>query len=356
MSAYDHVNRGILTAMMMTVALTALVPAGGRASPQRTAARPAALYSPPPFRAAPSPPGVLRIWGPKAMSAVVGGWAEGFHRLHPGIRVRTRLMGSDTAIPGLYAGRADIALMGRRDDVTDDNGFSRPKGYRFRRLKIMNGSLDTQGKSPALAILVSAANPISHLTLEQLAAIAGCGCSRHAPAPIRLWGQLGAHGAWANRPVHLYMIDAANHTGRFFLRVVLDDSRALDWDRVSDFTDLRGPDGTVDSAAAQAAAAVRRDPGGIAVSTVGCSGRGLKVVSVAAHSGGPFVTPDRKTIIAGTYPLARSAYAFIDQPPGRSMRPEVGAFLSYVLSPRGQSVVLAGGYLPLSRHAAAGTK
>ncbi len=305
----------------------------------------AAEARPPP--AEPGTPGALRIWGPPAMTAVVERWASGFHRLHPEVTVVPRLMGSDTAIAGLYAGRADIALLGRRDDETDDNGFSRPKGYRVTRLEVMNGSLQTEGQSPALAVLVSGANPVSRLTIEQLRRIAGCPCKRDtAAAPT--WGDFGAGGAWARRPIHLYLMDIDSGTGAYFLRAVMGGSAALDWSRVREFHDARGADGSLQRAAALAAAALLQDPDGIAISSVQYARTGLKLVAIAARNSGPFITPTRDAIIAGRYPLARRAYAFVDRPPGKPIDPRVGEFLHYVLSPAGQADIgRSGGYLPL---------
>lgn len=350
MSIAAHAGRGagIAAALAAALLLPVNVPAAAMVGAQVTA-----LRSPPPFRGPSAPAAVLRIWGPKAMSAVVRLWARGFHRRHPEISVQPRLMGSDTAIPGLYSGLAQIALMGRRDHATDENGFSRPKGYMFKRVRVMRGSLDTEEESPALALLVSADNPLSRLTLAQLAALAGCGCSRPQRG-VSTWGQLGARDAWAGRPVHLYVIDPASGTGRYFLRVVLGGSRALDWNRVSEFHDRRRADGTFEPAVAQTAAALRLDPYGIAVSTVRYRSRDLKALAVAAGPSGPYVLPDRASVASGAYPLARSAYAFVDQRPGRSLNPSVREFLRYVLGPEGQGdIARAHGYLPLDPSAAA---
>ncbi len=303
--------------------------------------------------AEPHSPGALRIWGPPAMTAVVERWASGFHRLHPDLAIEPHLMGSDTAVPGLYSGRAEIALLGRRDDETDDNGFSRPKGYPFTRLALMSGSLDAEGHSPALAVLVSGDNPMSRLTLAQLRRIAGCSCGPH-PATALTWGALGAQGEWAQRPVHLYLMDIDSGTGAYFLSAVMGGSAALDWSRVREFHDVRGADGIKQTAAALAAAALRQDAGGIAVSNVRYARLGLRALAIAAHSDGPFVLPTRHSVIAGTYPLARRAYGFIDRAPGSPTDARVADFLQYVLSPAGQADVRqAGGYLPLPESARA---
>ena len=297
-------------------------------------------------------PGALRIWGPPAMAAVVERWASGFHQLHPEVTVEPRLMGSDTAIPGLYSGEADIALLGRSDDETDDNGFSRPKGYRFTRLELMNGSLETEGQSAALAVLVSRGNPVSRLTVPQIRLVAGCSCGAGAAAPLT-WGELGARGTWARRPVHLYLMDIDSGTGAYFVHAVMGGSAALDWSRVREFHDVRSADGSRQTAAALAAAAVRHDPDGIAVSSARYAHTGLKLVAIAARNGGPFVLPTRNSIITGAYPLGRRVYAFVDRAPGKPVEPRVGQFLQYVLSPAGQADVkqAGGGYLPLAASA-----
>jgi phosphate transport system substrate-binding protein len=323
-----------LAATLLRTQLRRLPPSATATDPRH---RPAAAHT----------PGALRIWGPPAMAAVLARWASGFHRLHPDLTVEPRLAGSDTAIPGLYSGRADIALLGRRDDETDDNGFSRPKGYRFTRLELMNGSLETEGQSPALAVLVSRDNPLSRLTVAQLRRVAGCSCGPNAAAPLT-WGELGAAGDWAIRPVHLYLMDIDSGTGAYFLNAVMGGSAALAWSRVREFDDARSVDGSMQTAAAFTAAALRRDPDGIAVSNARYAGTGLKLVAIGARNGGPFVLPSRESIIAGSYPLARAAYAFIDRAPGQPSDPRVDQFLQYVLSPAGQAAVRrTSGYLPL---------
>jgi phosphate transport system substrate-binding protein len=291
----------------------------------------------------------LRIWGPEEMAGVVKGWKQGFLATHPRIDVEARLMGSATAVPGLYSGRADIALLGRENNVTDDNGFSRPKGYMFRRLELMNGSLDVDGKSAALAVLVHSDNPTSRLTLAQLAAIAGCERNGNASAPLT-WGQLGGTGAWNDAPVRLYTYDTESGTGQFFLKVVLHNSRKLAWDRVNDYKDIIRPDGSIYPASEQIVDALKSDQYGIAVSNLRYVTAGMKVVAIARNDAGPFVLPARDTVIARTYPLGRGTFAFVDQPPGKPLDPNVKDFLRYVLSREGQAAVERDdGYLPLSQ-------
>jgi phosphate transport system substrate-binding protein len=291
--------------------------------------------------------GVLRVWGPESMADVVQSWSDGFHRTHPGTQIEPRLMGSDTAIPGLYSGLADLALLGREDNVTDDNGFSRPKGYAFTRLELLNGSLDVEDKSAALAVLVDRGNPLSKLTLAQLAAVAGC--SHNGTTGIHTWGQLGATGVWAARRVRLYLYDTESGTGAFFLRAVLNGSRKVNWSQVRDFKDLKRANGSTYRASQRIADALARDPYGLAVTSLRYAGGRMKAVALSAQDGGPFVLPTRESVIDHTYPLARNTYVFIDRRPGLPIDPRVKEFLRYALSPEGQTDVLRDhGYLPLA--------
>jgi phosphate transport system substrate-binding protein len=300
-----------------------------------------------PFQPEPAAPGVLRVWGPASMSDVVKSWSDGFHRFHPDIQIELRLMGSDTAIPGLYSGLADIALLGREDNVTDDNGFSRPKGYAFTRLELLNGSLDVEDKSPALAVLVDRENPVSKLTLAQLAAAVGC--IQGGAKTTTTWGQLGVTGAWASKRVQVYLYDTESGTGTFFLRAVLNGSHKVNWPQVRDFKDFKRADGSVYRASQQIVDALARDPYGLAISNLRYAGGRMKVVALAAHDGGPFVVPTQQSVMDHSYPLARNAYVFIDRRPGTPINPPVRELLRYALSAEGQADVLRHhGYLPLA--------
>lgn len=75
---------------------------------------------------------------------------------------------------------------------------------------------------------------------------------------------------------------------------------------------------------------------------------------MAAGPAGPYLLPGRASVISGAYPLSRSAYAFVDRPPGRLLAPSISALLDYILSAQGQTdVARADGYLPLDPGAAA---
>ena len=303
--------------------------------------------APAPYRPDAQVAGVIRIWGQPGMVKLVQAWADGFHRVQPAARVEALLKGSATAIPGLYSGKADIALMGRENDITDDNGFGRVKQYKPTRLELLGGSLGTPGQSPALAVVVRRDNPLSRLTLAQLDALFGCEGRRGLP-PIRTWGDLGLTGAWRGRPVRLHAVDAETGTGIFFQNTVLLGSRKMNWAQLTEHRDQTRPNGARYRSGAQIADAVRRDRYALGVASLADPGPGLKVVALGETPAGPFYRPTRETVIGRQYPLARRTYAFIDRKPGAPIDPAVREFLRYALSRDGQDAAArSGGYLPL---------
>ncbi|MEA3003128.1 MAG: phosphate transport system substrate-binding protein [Sphingomonadales bacterium] len=289
---------------------------------------------------------VIRIWGPPAMRGIAERWAEEYRRVHPEARFELTMRGSDTAIPGLYGGVADIALMGRANDVVDDNGFSRTIGYPATRIEIANGSLSVPGKSDAIAILVDAANPIASISLAQLASAVDCGGA--VPA-ARTWGDLGLKGAWAAKPIRIHSYDFGSRTGAWFQHVVTRDGRRMCWDRVAEYGDLRRHDGTIQAAADRIGDAARGDRYALTIANPAQARDGLKLVALADGKAAP-VLPTAASVIDRRYPLARRAYAFVDRKPGRPLDPRIAAFLRWTLSPAGQALLAVDhGYLPLDR-------
>lgn len=291
---------------------------------------------------------VIRIWGNPALLGVAEQWAAGFAAQYPGVRFEFMMMGSDSAIHGLVSGAADIALIGRENDVVDDNGFSRPKEYAATRIEIATGSVTTPGKSDAIAILTHADNPLRSLTLDQLSRMLDCGDQRR---PIATWGMLGLGGEWADAPIRVHAYDFSTRTGIWLQDRVTSKDRRMCWDRIVEYADQRRLDGTVAQAADRAGDGARSDRFALAIANAAQADDTLKLIPLS--DGGPALLPTRATVESRAYPLTRRAYAFFDRAPGRELAPHLRDFLRFVLSPEGQALLEAdAGYLPLSRDTA----
>ena len=295
--------------------------------------------------------GTIRIWGNEFMSDVTKKWADGFRKYQPAVRFEFKLMGTATAMPALYTNRADLALLGRESNSTDDNGFIHVLYYAPLRFDLMTGSLDVPGKSYALAIFVHKDNPLSKLTMNQLAAIFGCE-PRQGLASIRTWGQLGLTGSWKDKQINLYSYDAETGTGLFFLHAVLADSRKMSWKNLREFKDLKNVDGSTYESGKQIIDQLQQDRFGLAVSSVRYANPAVKAVALSTKDGGPYILPTKEHLISRAYPLTRTTYAFVNQRPGQAIDPKLKEFLRYVFSREGQEdVARAGGYLPLGPEA-----
>lgn len=297
--------------------------------------------------------GVIHVWGNSEMSSLLERWRTGFRKFHPHARIEAKLTGSDIAMAGLYTSLADIALLGRECTASDAKAFEWIFRYRPERVEIATGSFDLPGKSPPLVAFVHRENPLARLTLMQLDAIFSHERRRGADARISTWGDLGLKGVWADRTIKLYADDTERGTGRYFRHAVLGDSRMLNWEHLTEFTDsspLRRP---MHDESRQVLSALSADRYGLAI-----TGRPaelsaqVKTIALPAADG-DFVEATRGNLISGRYPLTRTVSAYINHRPGERTDSRVGEFLRYVLSREGQRDVVDGGeYLPLDREKA----
>ena len=292
---------------------------------------------------------VIRIWGDDRMESVIGNWEDSYRKLHPGVRFENKLFGTGTGMAGVYSGVADLAILGREISPVETMAFAWVFRYPPAAVEVATGSLDVPGKSPALAILVHADNPVSRLTLAQLDAIFGTERRRGAPATVRTWGDLGLTGDWSDRPIHAYGRDVDSGTAGFFRRVVLKNSRKWNWECLTEFSDTIRPDGSILDADRQIAEALAADRFGIAVSNEGERNPALKAIALAEQEPGPYVAPTQETLVAREYPLTRAIGAYFNRAPDRPIDPKIERFLRYILSEPGQGdVAREGDYLPLS--------
>ena len=282
------------------------------------------------------------------MSSVVLAWEEHFRRYHPDVEFVNRLMGTDTAMPGLYGGVADLALFGRESNGTENDGFLHSLQYKPLQLHLMTGGLDAPGMSYAPVLFVRKGNPLDRLTLAQVDALFGCGQPGQG-APAMTWGDLGLGGEWKDKPIHLYTFDMESGTGEFFLRRLQGESKKMNWAIIREFRDSRHPDGTAYDAGQQTMDALKADPYGLAVSGLHYADGDVKPLALAGTATGQYVYATRETVISGTYPLARMTYVFVNQPPGQAVPPLVKEFLRFVYSDEGQNVISSEpGFLPLT--------
>lgn len=209
---------------------------------------------------------------------------------------------------------------------------------------MINGSTQGEGKSPALAVFVSRDNPIQQISIAQLAAIFGCPANSSQPVT---WAAAGAEGDWKDKRVHGYLYDDQTGTGAFLQQAVQGTRDCWNWDIVREFKDKTREDGSAYPAGLQIADTLKRDPDGLAISTLGYASPAIKALPVTGSGTAVSLTPEAITM--GSYPLARGVYIYINRAKDKPVDPKVAEFLRFVLSAEGQALVeREGDYLPLN--------
>jgi phosphate transport system substrate-binding protein len=288
--------------------------------------------------------GVIRSWGDAAMRSTMTAWEQGFRKYHPEITFEETLLGTATSMAGIITSTSDLSLMGRPATVNEIIGFEWVFRIKPLGVQVMNGGLQGESNSPALAVFVSRSNPVQQISMAQLAAVLGCPANPKEPVT---WAAAGAKGGWANKRIHAFLYDDQTGTGAFLQQAIQGAKDCWNWDIVREFKDKTRGDGSVYPAAQQIVDALRRDPDGLAIATLTYANPEVKALPLAGSGPAVHLTPEAVT--ATTYPLGRAVYIYINRAADKPVDPKVREFLSFVLSGEGQALVARqGDYLPLN--------
>jgi phosphate transport system substrate-binding protein len=297
--------------------------------------------------------GVIRIWGhghkgQDYILTLLRAWQDGFRKLHPDAHFDDGLEGNASAIGGLFTDTADLAILDREASFIEVDAYQQGSGQDPFRIPVARGSVAIPHHAPALIVYVNRANPLSHLSLQQLDEIFDAD-HRLGKQSYKTWGDLGLTGDWAAKPIQLYMYNIQSAEVQFFERAALKGSQKFSC-CLSLFQAKPGI-----SAEEQIAAALSKDKYGLAVSSLPAPS--LKAVALSGSDDTTPVLATKETITAGTYPLARTVYIYANRKPRTPVPTNVAAFLEYIVSPEGQAIVArTGGYLPLAPEFAAKAK
>ncbi len=281
--------------------------------------------------------GTLRLMGSDVLPKLVRSWVRTFSRYYPHVRVvfGPPFEGSDAA-QALIAGRVDIAFVSRELKPTDVSSFHAKHGYDPTSVPVSGGSWRQFGFLDAVTIIVNKSNPVRQLTIDQLDAVFSRSHLR-GDRPAVTWGQLGARGAWAEKPVHVYALKPWGGYEEFVR------------ERVLDFGGKRGhwrDDLHFDKLVFPIAGRVAADPDGIGITGLAFLDAPVKVLAVG--EGADVVSPTFTNVALGRYPLSRLVYGNVNRRPGRPLPPVVQEFLRLILSRQGQLDVRREGiFLPL---------
>ncbi|OGW89373.1 MAG: hypothetical protein A3A73_01265 [Omnitrophica bacterium RIFCSPLOWO2_01_FULL_50_24] len=256
----------------------------------------------------------IQMKGSDTMVNLGQAWAEAFMEEHPSAFIAVTGGGSGTGIAALISGTCDIA-QSSRDITQKERDLATANGIEVHELAT---ALD------AVAFVVHPDNPITQLTLEEL--------SKIFTGSLTNWKELGG----LDQPILVLSRERNSGTHVFALEEVV---------RLGN---PKGPEEFAPSVLMMPSSQaieqeVAGNPAAIGYFGMGYLGPRVKPVQVFQKKNGAYIEPTLDHVTDGTYPLARPLYFYLPKTPSGIVKD----FVDFVLSEKGQSVVLDMGFVPL---------
>jgi phosphate transport system substrate-binding protein len=267
--------------------------------------------------------GNLSSVGSDTLANLMTLWAEEFNRAYPNVNIQIQAAGSSTAPPALTEGTSNLGPMSREMKDDELEAFEDKYGYKPTAIPV---AID------ALAVLVNKDNPVKGLTMEQVDGIFSS-TNKCGGTNIETWGDAGV-GAWGSKSIQLYGRNSVSGTYGYFKEHAL-----CKGDFKSNVNEQPGSASVVQS--------VTSSVNGIGYSGMGYTTSGVKMVPLAKKGSKTFVDATPENAVAGTYPLTRYLYVYVNKKPNQPLAPLDNEFIKMVLSKTGQQVVIKDGYIPL---------
>lgn len=267
--------------------------------------------------------GTLNSVGSDTLNNMMALWAEAFQAYYPNVKIQVEGKGSSTAPPALIEGTSQLGPMSRAMKDSEIDKFEKKFGYKPTNVSV---AID------ALAVFANKDNPIKGLSLKQVDSTFSSTYKRGGK-PAKTWGDLGATGQWASKPISLYGRNSASGTYGFFKKVAL-----LGGDFSTSVKEQPGSSAVVQG--------ISSDIGGLGYSGIGYKTSGVKALQLSGDEGGLF-EPTAENCISGDYPLARTLFIYCNKAPNKKLDKLTSEFLKFTLSKQGQEIVAKDGYYPL---------
>lgn len=242
-------------------------------------------------------------------------WAENYRTVAPDVAIAVTGGGSGTGIAALINGTVDIANASRemKENEIED---ARKNGIE---------PVEHIVAYDALAVIVNQANPVSQLTIDQLADI--------FTGRVTNWREVGGRDA----PIILVSRETNSGTHVYFLEEVVRKGN-------KENTDVFAPQTLLMPSSVGITSEVQRNPNAIGYDGLGYTDPAHeRLIAVARDAASPYVAPSVATGADGSYPISRALYMYTVADPG----PTINAYLDWVRGPEGQQIVAELGFVPL---------
>ena len=252
--------------------------------------------------------GTVTIRGSDTMVILGQRWAEDYMKKNPNTVLQVTGGGSGTGISALINGTTDICASSRA---------MKPQEKEKLRDRYNNTGSEIPVARDGLAVYVSASSPLTEISIPDLKGI--------FTGKITNWKQLGG----PDNNIIVYSRENSSGTYVFFKEAVLGGA---------DFT----PRAQTMPGTAAVVNAVAKEKFGIGYGGAAYA-KGIKILKVKKDAGSPAINPEKKTVLDGTYPLARPLFFYLRA----KAVGDIKSFIDWVLTPEGQGIVEKVGYYPV---------
>ena len=258
---------------------------------------------------------VIQNKGSDTLVNVAQAWAENYAAVAPTTAVAVSGGGSGTGISAMINGTVDIANSSRR---MKDSEIELARGNGNEPIEYVVGF-------DALAVFVHPDNPLTEISIDQLAEIYGEGGS------FESWRQLGLEVPGCSSG-EIVRISRQNNSGTYvyFREAVLGERR----DFKLGSRDMHGSKDVVDL--------VENTPCAIGYSGLAYATDHVKMPCVLPAEGEACVAPSVEAAIDHSYPIARPLFMYTAGEPQGAIR----EYIDWVLGNEGQCILYEKGYAP----------
>jgi phosphate transport system substrate-binding protein len=270
--------------------------------------------------------GTLNSIGSDTLNNLMTYWSESFRSIYPNVKIQIEGKGSSTAPPALIVGTSQLGPMSRKMKTIEIEKFEKKYGFEPTAIGV---ALDS------LAVYIHKDNPLNEISLQEVDSIFSKTKRGGLTEDIIKWGQLSLKDSWGNKKISLYGRNSASGTYGYFKKKAL-----FKGDFKNTVKEQPG--------SASVVLGISKDLGGIGYSGIGYKTSSVKALSLSKKKGEKTYAPNYENVLKGKYPLGRMLYVYIVKKPNIEADKLTKEFLKFVLSKKGQEIVVKDGYLPLT--------
>ena len=258
----------------------------------------------------------IQIKGSDTMVNLVQAWAEEYMKKNPDSLLAVTGGGSGTGFAALIGGSCNIA-MSSRNITPKEIALAGKKGVTPKEYQV---ALD------GLAVVVNERNPVSKLTIAELADI--------FTGKVGNWKEVGGK----DEKIVILSREVNSGTHLYFKEHVL---RKGDTKSKEEFSS----EALLLPSSQAIADEVIQNPSAIGYYGMGYIGKNHKAIAVARDSSAEYVSPSIDNVIENVYPISRPLFIYTNGEPDARVK----KFLEFILSSEGQALVEKMDFVPMKK-------